>query len=170
MRFLSGPLNFQDLHLPSSPRIMMGLNIKVGKHFLRGVGGSVNSRQVGKGFRGENSDSTPSVALRRQILSFGIPDSLPCTPICPLERLCIRSQVPNMTVGIERPKARLIELLCTARTLTECSSMCSLPFISLSLSLFFPQTEATLIAAAATQTEEESQAHALAIPKLQINW
>ena len=88
MRFLSGPLNFQDLHLPSSPRIMMGLNIKVGKHFLRGVGGSVNSRQVGKGFRGENSDSTPSVHCGGKFFLSGSQTLFPA-PLSVLLKDCV---------------------------------------------------------------------------------
>lgn len=41
MKFLSGPFNFQNLNLPSTPRIMIKVNIRLGSTHLeeRGEGG-----------------------------------------------------------------------------------------------------------------------------------
>lgn len=57
-----------------------------------------NTRQAGKALREENSDSTSNLIFPSEILSLGIPDSLSLIPTCSLLRLCVRSQVLDVTV------------------------------------------------------------------------
>lgn len=93
MKFCFGTLNLQNLSLPSTPTIVMELNIRLGKHLLRGRGGGNRERRGvymqyqangrGGGLREKNSRITP-FDIAKENSSFMDPRlySLPFIPLC----------------------------------------------------------------------------------------